>query len=257
MTEVEKNRTQSTDIIEPVYEELASKFQDADEYYGPRILRVLLSGKDGGSRARFCKDGEQRSEQFDALVCAVPGSLVNDLMPRLPAEHREFFGQVEYIGHHVFHAIIDAPKEDLPPSILYPTIEGYQVISNSWLLPFREPDKAIFYGEIKGKFIREAGALGDDQFVARAWAEARRGVPSLRDCQLYHHHLQRNNIAICRHYEGYMQALADFHELPPLPHIAFAGDYLTNSTVGQAYRSGVSAAEQILSGGGAQLARAS
>ncbi len=43
-----------------------------------------------------------------------------------------------------------------------------------------------------------------------------------------------------------MQAVADFNKLRPLPHIAFAGDYLVNSTVGH-YSSGVSAAEQILS----------
>jgi len=45
---------------------------------------------------------------------------------------------------------------------------------------------------------------------------------------------------------GYTRKLAAFKALGPLPRVAFAGDYLINSTVGQAHWSGLQAAQQIL-----------
>jgi len=206
-----------------------------------------LKETDNGVSVTFTKDGQTQTEYFDAAVCAVPGSLVNNMMPELKPAYRKFFDQVQYVGHHVFFTIIDKPKTQIPYSLLYPTVDGYEVISNSWILPHSEPDKMIFYGEIKGKFIQENRDLSDDEFIQSAWEEACKGVAALRDCEMYDRHFQRNDIGLCSRYTGYIQALADYSKLPPLDHITFAGDYLANNSTGTSYISGTLAAEQILS----------
>jgi ferredoxin len=63
MTEAGKNKTQGTDTIEPVFEELASKLEDADEYYGPRILRVLLSVEEAGVVLELPATAEEIAEK--------------------------------------------------------------------------------------------------------------------------------------------------------------------------------------------------
>ena len=60
-------------------------------------------------------------------------------------------------------------------------------------------------------------------------------------------HLERQDLGITRRYVGYTRKLASFKDLGSLPRVAFAGDYLINSTVGQSHWSGLKAAEQLLS----------
>jgi hypothetical protein len=45
---------------------------------------------------------------------------------------------------------------------------------------------------------------------------------------------------------GYLKTLATFMELPPLPGIAFAGDYLAGPSTGAAYVTGQRAVNQVL-----------
>jgi oxygen-dependent protoporphyrinogen oxidase len=59
-------------------------------------------------------------------------------------------------------------------------------------------------------------------------------------------YVQRNDIALCSRHVGYTKALAAYKTLPPIDRLAFAGDYLLNSTVGSSHYTGIKAAEQIL-----------
>ena len=45
---------------------------------------------------------------------------------------------------------------------------------------------------------------------------------------------------------GYLKTLATFMELPPLPGVAFAGDYLAGPSTGAAYVTGQRAVNQVL-----------
>jgi oxygen-dependent protoporphyrinogen oxidase len=52
-------------------------------------------------------------------------------------------------------------------------------------------------------------------------------------------HLERQDLGITSRYVDYTRKLAAFKALGPLPRVAFAGDYLINSSVGQAHWSGL------------------
>lgn len=184
-------------------------------------------------------------ERYDAVVCAVPGTLVNAMVADLPAEYGAFFGEVEYVAHHIFHLIVDKPKDDVPFSLLYPTVDDYRIVSNTWVKPY-DDSRVVLYGEVKGAWAKANRHLSDDEIIAAAMAEIGRGMPAFAGTTIYDSHLQRNDIALCSRRKGYTTALQRFRTLAPLPRIRFAGDYLINSTVGQSMRSGQEAARGLL-----------
>ena len=51
--------------------------------------------------------------------------------------------------------------------------------------------------------------------------------------------------AICKRPKGFITRLQRFRALGPLPRVAFCGDYLSNSTVGQAHWTGLQAADEL------------
>lgn len=190
---------------------------------------------------------------YDAVVCAVPGSLVNNIVADLPTEHAAFFEEVEYVAHHIFHLIVDKPTEEVPFSLLYPIVDDYRIVSNTWVKPY-DDTRVILYGEVKGAWAKVNRHLSDAEIIAAAMAEIARGMPAFSGTKIYDSHLQRNDIALCSRRKGYTTALQRFRALPPLPRIRFAGDYLINSTVGQSMRSGQQAARGLLAELGLQAA---
>jgi hypothetical protein len=80
-----------------------------------------------------------------------------------------------------------------------------------------------------------------------AWLDVTRALPQFKGMKIHDYHLQRNDIALCSRRKGYTTSLKKFRELGTLDRIAFAGDYLINSKVGQSLHSGKQAAQQLLS----------
>lgn len=186
------------------------------------------------------------NSQFDGVVMAIPGSLVPDIVHELPDDFMTFFRQVEYVPHHIVHMVIDRPADEVPFSLLLPTCEGYRACSNAWLKPMDDhSDKTLFYAEVKGAFGREHRNSSDEFILDAVWEECARAIPELASCNRYQQHLQRNDIALCSRRKGYTTELKKFRSLKPLSRMRFAGDYLINSTVGQAARSGMDAAQSL------------
>lgn len=191
------------------------------------------------------RDGHHGSLHGDRVVVAVPGSLVADLMPDLDDERRAFFAGVHYVGHHIVHYVLDGTPAGLPESRLLPTADGFERVANLHFRPMAG-GRTIASGEIKGRRCAETSGWSDDAILDDAWIDFVAVAPQAGTVAFVDRHLQRNDIALCRRAAGYTTRLARFRALPPLPHVAFAGDYLINSTVGQAHWSGLQAAEAIL-----------
>lgn len=213
-------------------------------------VRILTSAKashvseDGsGVDVRYTKDGEENAERFDAAIVAVPGSLVSGMMPGLDDTRRAFFDSVEYVGHHIIYAILETEGVDAPTSLLLPTAEGFRTLSNFTLRP--DPRGSFLYGEIKGARCAELRGASEAEVFEDALADLKRALPNLTIRSVMDSYIQRNDIALCRRHVGYTRALQAFQTLPPLSRIDFAGDYLLNSTVGQAHYTGLMSAKRL------------
>lgn len=196
-----------------------------------------------GVDVHYARDGKAIEERFDAVIVAVPGSLVSSMMPGLDETRRAFFDSVDYVGHHIIYAILDTEGVDVPTSLLLPTAEGFRALSNFSLRP--DPRGSFLYGEIKGAHCADTRGASEADILADALADLQRALPTLKIKTVMDSYVQRNDIALCRRHVGYTRKLQAFQELPPLSRIEFAGDYLLNSTVGQAHYTGLMAAKRL------------
>lgn len=198
----------------------------------------------GGVSLTVEKDGAIQTIQADGAVVAVPGSLVSPLIPGLDHERRSFFESVQYVSHHVMHFKVKRPAGQLPKSVLLPTAMGFDKVSNVWTHEHDE-DHLRIHGEVKGAFGAESRDWDDDAILDACWNEIGRALPPLASTSPVNRVLLRNDIGLCRRHVGYTQALASFRSLPELPRLGFAGDYLANSTLGRAHRTGAEAARKL------------
>jgi oxygen-dependent protoporphyrinogen oxidase len=211
-----------------------------------------IQSNDAGVTVTTRASGLTTVESYDGAIVAVPGALAGSLVTGLTPAARAFFDQVQYVSHHIVYAVLQWPgAAPAPWRRVLPTIEGYRCLSNFSVTPL-EGENWLFYGEVKGLRCRELAQADDAAIVNEAVADLMRTRPQLGTPRIIDSYLQRNDLALCRRHVGYTRALAAFRALPPVPGIEFAGDYLLNSTVGQAHYSGLLAADRL----SARIARA-
>jgi oxygen-dependent protoporphyrinogen oxidase len=200
---------------------------------------------DRGVEVEIEFDDSAETLRGDAAVVAVPGCLVTDLIPGLDSDRRRFFEQVEYVGGHIAYWLVEGVQLSHPVSLVLPTVDGFERVSNLSAFPMGER-RAFVNGEMKGRFCARTRGADAEEILDEAWREIAEVVPELGSASMTDTYLQRNDVALCRRQVGHIRRTADFRALGPLPRVAFAGDYLINSTVGQAHWSGLQAAEQLL-----------
>jgi oxygen-dependent protoporphyrinogen oxidase len=183
----------------------------------------------------------------DAAVLAVPGTLVPNLFPGLDAERRKLFENVSYSGHHgAWYLLDEPPHEDLPATrVLLPTADGYRAVAGVWFVP-TEDGRTLVVTHWKNQRSKETQDWPSDDVLADGWREVTKAFPQVRDTRIFDQYIERNDLAIARRPTGYLRALKNFRDLGPLERVTFAGDYLVNSTVGQAHWSGMRAAKELL-----------
>lgn len=202
------------------------------------------------------QEGTASTIRADAAVVAVPGSMVTPLMPGLDPARRHFFEHIGYVGHHIVYYLVDMPSatpwgRKIPGmtadnvGLMLPTADGFRSVSN---LNFRQlsDQQTLVYGELKGRRCAELREASDDEILRDAWQEVLAAAPGTATCVVRDQRLERNDIGLCRREVGHLRRLADFKALGPLKRVAFAGDYLINSTVGRSLHSGTEAARRIL-----------
>jgi oxygen-dependent protoporphyrinogen oxidase len=185
------------------------------------------------------------STAADAAVIAVPGTRVAALLPDLDAQRREFFQRIEYAGHHVFYLLLDRPKGSLPDSYVLPTADGHARSTHVYFSDLGN-GTTLASSEWKDRACREHAQLPDAALLDLAWSDFLDVAPELAGTRVADRFLSRQPEAICKRPKGYIRGLEAFRDLGPLPRLAFAGDYLINSTVGQAHWSGLRAADELV-----------
>jgi len=206
---------------------------------------VLDITKTDKVRARVRQGGAESEIEADAVVFAVPAPLVPKIMPTLDDARLAFLKSANYAGHHIVHYLFESDIDELPPSLLLPTKDGFGRVSNLHFWK-RDNNRFLASGELKGAFCAETLGEPDDVILDKAWEDYVRVAPKVADAVFVDRHLQRNDLAICKREVGFVKNLAAFRNTPPIQGVAFAGDYMINSTVGQAHWSGLQAADSLL-----------
>ncbi len=205
-------------------------------------------------RLRFSKDGvtaEADAPQgpltidADAAIVAVPGSRVRTLLSGLDRERAAFFEGITYAGHHITYFLLDRPKGTLPDSYVLPAADGFTRTANFSFADLGD-GRTLAFSEWKDKGCRAHASAGDDELLDLAWSDFLDVIAELRGTRPVDRFASRQPEAICKRPKGYIRSIKQFRDLGPLPRVAFCGDYLANSTVGQAHWSGLMAAEQIM-----------
>ncbi|MGB5950682.1 MAG: FAD-dependent oxidoreductase [Parvibaculum sp.] len=181
----------------------------------------------------------------DALVMAVPGTRVSAIMPELDAMRRSFFQGIEYSGHHIAYFLLDRPKGSLPTSYALPAADGFRRTGN-----FRFVDlgngRTLAHSQWKDWGCRRHADATDDELLDIAWGDLVDVLPELAGTSVADRFISRQHEAICKRPKGYIGRIKAFRDLGRLDRVAFCGDYLTNSTVGQSHWSGLAAAEDLM-----------
>lgn len=180
----------------------------------------------------------------DAVIMAVPGHQVAPLMPGLDAARRAFFEQVDYAGHHIVYYLLDRPKGELLDTYVLPAADGFRRTGN---LRFTDlgNGRTFAHSQWKDWGCRQHAQATDAELLALSWADVVDAVPALQGTRVIDSFISRQPAAICKRPKGYITQLKRFRELGPLPRVAFCGDWLSNSTVGQAHWTGLKAAEEL------------
>ncbi len=188
-----------------------------------------------------------RDEAFtgDAVVMAVPGNKVAALMPGLDAARRAFFDGIDYAGHHIVYYLLDRPKGELPETLVLPAADGFRRTGNMRFTDLGN-GQTFAHSQWKDWGCRQHADAGTDELLGIAWSDLVDAVPQLQGTRVLDSFISRQPDAICKRPKGYIGSLRRFRDLGPLARVAFCGDYLTNSTVGQSHWSGLQAAEELL-----------
>mgnify|MGYP000550622320 CR=1 FL=1 len=180
----------------------------------------------------------------DAVVMAVPGHQVAPLLPGLDAARRGFFEQVDYAGHHIVYYLLDRPKGELLDTYVLPAADGFRRTGNLRFTDLGD-GRTFAHSQWKDWGCREHAGAATEELLAIAWADVVDAVPALQGTRVIDSFICRQPAAICKRPKGYIGRLERWRDLGPLPRVAFCGDYLSNSTVGQAHWTGLEAVREL------------
>ncbi|WP_322516557.1 FAD-dependent oxidoreductase [Rhodopseudomonas palustris] len=201
-----------------------------------------------GVQVDIQQDGHAETLSGDAVVMAVPGNKVAALMPMLDDARRGFFDKIDYSGHHIVYYLLDRPKGDLLDTYVLPAADGFRRTGN---LRFTDMGNGTTFAHSQWKDFgcRQHADASTADLLTIAWGDVVDALPQLAETRVIDSFISRQPDAICKRPKGYIGGLQRFHDLGPLPRVAFCGDYLTNSTVGQSHWSGLQAAEDLIGRG--------
>ncbi|WP_295380226.1 FAD-dependent oxidoreductase [uncultured Pseudacidovorax sp.] len=216
------------------------------DYRLDRAVQAVHVDRDGVRVEATGPEGDE-VHAGDAVIMAVPGHRVAPLMPGLDAARRSFFGGIDYAGHHIFYYLLDRPKGALPDTRVLPAADGFHRTGNLRFTDLGD-GRTFAHSQWKDAGCRRHADASDEELIALAWGDVTEVVPELAGSQPSDSFVSRQPAAICKRPVGFVRRLKAFRALGPLPRVAFCGDYLSNSTVGQSHWSGLMAAQALIAG---------
>ena len=229
-------------------EALATACSDAIRVSTP-VKRVVVAD---GTATGVVVDGE--TIEADAVICAVPGTKVPDLIPDLPAATRRALGTVSYsTGCRVVIGLNHSP---LPPGwhgALYPEDEDTPLLldRSAFLPSCAPPGKSILDLLIGRDHAKELIPLDDDEIKRQLLGAARRNAPPGSalpgDDEGLFYRVYRWEEALCMGTPGMLAAVANIPKqlAGHIDNLFLAGDYMRVPSVNGALSSGRSAAIEV------------
>ncbi len=178
-------------------------------------------------------------------IVAVPGSRVRNIVEGLDPERLNFFLHVRYVPlNGVIFRLLRAP-EGVPERVYYPRREESDIARLGYQELPTDPSRKFLIMLPKHQFARQLVNRSDQETLDAFLAALRRRFPQVEPL-IEDHLMPRWPEGLPTFPAGYTRALAKFRQLPPLPGIAFAGDYLCGPATGYAFASGEQAADEVL-----------
>jgi oxygen-dependent protoporphyrinogen oxidase len=191
------------------------------------------------------KGGQSHRREVDGVLVAVPGTKVNELVVGLDKERIKFFEAVRYSPQEMIYFTLSREIEGLPIERFYPRKEEPVLSVVNYNRSSTNPDVKFLRVKMKTDHILRQWNKSEDHELDTAQEEAARyfqdAVSAIEDRLI-----NRWREGLPLFYPGYVRAIERFLQLPPIPGVVFAGDYLAACTTGAAYRTGQRAAADLL-----------
>ena len=212
---------------------------------GCRVLSVET--ETDGARVRYECGGRRRNVVADAVVVAVPGSLVADLCPKLTPTERGFFEALDYVRGTIVHVLLERPATIPYFGVSFPRVHGCDLyaLTMDHHKPGAAPDGA---GLLNVALTEEAAGrlwdAPDSELIGHVLDQLLRApVGPLAPAQAVVH---RWPLMLPRQGTGSLVRLSAFlRRSDRSPRLAFAGDYLIGPSVESALTSGMRAASEL------------
>ena len=229
-------------------EALAAACSDAIRVSTP-VRKVVVAD---GTVTGVAVDGD--TIEADAVICAVPGTKVPDLIPDLPEETRRALSTVSYsTGCRV---VIGLDHSPLPPGwhgALFPEDEDTPLLLNrtAFLPACAPPGKSILDLLIGRDRAKELIPLDDYEIKRQLLGAARRNAPPGSalpgDEEGLFYRVYRWEEALCMGTPGMLAAMANIpgQLAGRIDNLFLAGDYMAVPSVNGALSSGYSAAIEV------------
>lgn len=190
-------------------------------------------------------NGKSAQQEADLVLVAVPGARVLDLVDGLDAARRGFFERVRYVPHELPFFKVSREPEGIPANVFYPRKEDPEIAALGYDRSSTNPAIKFLRVSMKTGHIRRMLDKSDEEDLAATLAAAVRRYPQIEPL-VEERFVSRWREALPIFWPGYCRALDQFVHWPPLPGVAFAGDYLAGPSTGAAYVSGQRAAAETL-----------
>lgn len=209
---------------------------------------VSVETETDGVRVRYRSAAGEKSVFADAVVMAVPGTLVPDLCPKLTPAERAFFEAVRYVRGTIVHLLLDHAPETLPYyGVAFPRRERiglYGLAVDHHKVGAAPPGAGLVNAALTARSAERLWDAPDGQVAEFVLSELGRtpiGRLSPRESIVH-----RWSPMLPQFRVGYLRRLAAFlSRNDRSPRLAFAGDYLVGPYTEAALTSGLRAATEI------------
>ena len=203
----------------------------------------------GGARAEveWSENGQSQGQEADGVIVSVQGPTAADLINGLDDARRGFLRDVPYVPQGMIFLRLSQEAPELPKEDLYfPRSEDDKLISLTYRAYHTNPGgEKLFRISARNSHVQAFVDKDDDAFLDWAQNEAARYAPEAMQ-SVTERYVARWRRGIPVFPPGYLRALDKFMHAPPVPGLAFAGDYLSMPSTGAAFRTGLKAADDLM-----------